>query len=36
MPQNRTRYWYWVGIFRYEKISAITKMLSTESDHSSR
>jgi len=36
MPQNSTRYWYWMGIRRYAKINAMTKMLSTDSDHSSR
>ena len=36
MPQNSTRYWNCAGIFMYVKMMAMTKMLSTDSDHSSR
>ncbi|MOA66796.1 hypothetical protein D3C78_1936810 [compost metagenome] len=34
MPQNNTRCWYWRGIAKKLKISAITKTLSMDSDFS--
>ena len=36
MPQNRTRCWYTGGTANAPKIIAITKMLSTASDFSTR
>ena len=34
MPQNSTRCWYWRGIAKKLKISAMTKTLSMDSDFS--